>query len=446
MGWTYTLGELAAAVGASAPAQEIAFSAVSTDTRTLERGAVFFALRGQRFDGAAFVSEAFQRGACAAVTREPNSAGPCLTVDDTLEALQRFAAWHRARYRLPVIAITGSCGKTSTKDLVAAVLASRFSVAKTPGNLNNEIGCPLSLLQIDHATERAVIEMGANHLGEIARLCALARPTESVITMVAPAHLEGFGNIENVARAKGEILEALPADGTFYLNTDDAWCCRLAESFPGEKVRFGQKGDVRVESCAWDGSGEMELRIAPAGALRLPLLCRAHALNVLIAVAVGLHHGIEEFEGPLRKAYEGTARIRVLRLGDLEILDDTYNANPASMAVALETLAERPGGARIAAVGDMLELGKAAGQLHRELGALTGRLQIDCVFALGEFATELVDAARASGVRHAEAVKDHATLAQAIADAARPGDLVLVKGSRAMQMERVIDLLRNVQD
>ena len=421
MAWQHTLQELAEAIGASVPreAMGVRFSCVSTDTRALPAGAVFFALQGQRFDGEAFVEEAFQRGACAAVTRFAHSVGLCLVVGDSLAALQAFAAAHRRQYSLPIIAVTGSCGKTMAKDLTAAVLSTRYRVASTQGNFNNEIGCPLSLLRIADETERAVIEIGANHLGEIARLCTLAMPSESAITMIAPAHLEGFGSLENVARAKGEIVERLPVNGTFYVNTDDPWCARLGESFSGTKIRFGQRGDVRLESCVPDGRCEMRLRIAPVGLLQLPLVCRAHASNVLLAVAVGLHHGIAEFEGPLRQALTSSSRFKLIEIGGLEVVDDTYNANPASMTAALRTLAERPGGAKIAALGDMLELGEAAPGLHREVGAL------------------------AAGVARAEVLRDHETMAKTILQDAKAGDVVLVKGSRAMKMERVIERLNS---
>src|SRR5690606_11767586 len=209
------------------PGRAVTFEAVSTDTRTLAPGQVFFALSGENFDGNRFVGEAFAKGAAAAVVREAAGDGPCLVVPDPLKALQAFAAYHRNRYPIPLFALTGSCGKTGVKDLTAAVLGSRWNVVKTPGNLNNDIGCPLSLLRIDEKTDMAVIEMGANHAGEIAELCRIARPTESAITLVAPAHLEGFGTVENVARAKAEIVEGLPGDGTFYVNADNPWCVKI---------------------------------------------------------------------------------------------------------------------------------------------------------------------------------------------------------------------------
>jgi len=443
MGWRYTVDELGRILGVAPLGVNTSFTAVSTDTRTLSRGQVFFALSGERFDGNRFVEEAFAKGAAAAVTTTPFAAGACLVVSDTLTALQRFAAYHRKQYPIPVIALTGSCGKTTAKEFAAAVLGGAYRVVKTQGNLNNEIGCPLSLLQVDEATDMAVIEMGANHRGEIARLCAVAQPTESAVTMVAPAHLEGFGNVEGVAAAKAEIMEALPRDGCFYVNADDPHCLRMGERFAGKKVRFGSAGDVVLKASSFASDGELVLEVSPIGRLRLPLPVRAHVTNVLLAVAVGLEHGIREFEAPLREACRQSVRFRILRIGPLEVLDDSYNANPASMAAALQALADRPGnGARIAVLGDMLELGVSAPQLHREAGEAAGRCGVTHLFARGPHAGDMIKGAREAGVEHAEALEDHQSMADAIHDVARSGDTLLVKGSRGMHMENVLAALR----
>lgn len=443
MGWTYTIQELARAIGTAAPPTAASFSSISTDTRTLQRGDVFFALTGEKYDANLFVAEAFAKGACAAVAAKANEAGACLVVPDVQTALQRFAGYHRARYSPLVFGITGSCGKTSSKDMIAAVLATRMRVVKTKGNLNNEIGCPLSVLQLDELTEAAVIEMGAARRGNIAELCAFVRPTESAITLVAPAHLQGFGTIENVARTKGEIAEALPAEGVFYVNADNDWCVRIAERISCKKIYYGNRGDIVLKSCAIAADGECTLEIDPVGPLRLPLPSRAHAANALLAVAVGLQHGVSEFEGPLRSVCLDPARFKRLRIGPLQVIDDTYNASPASMAAALCGLVERPnGGARIAALGDMLELGPASKQFHREIGALAGELGLARLFALGDDASDMIAAARDAGVPHAEVLPDHAAIARAVLDVARPGDVLLVKGSRGMRMERVIEHLK----
>ncbi len=448
MSWTYTLGELAHAVGARAPehgVSTLAFSGVSTDTRTLRPGDVFFALSGENFDGNTFVPKAFEKGALAAVCERPDTGGPCVVVESPLRSLQGFAAWHRSRCSATVIAITGSSGKTTSKDLTAALLASKYPVVKTLGNLNNDIGCPLSLLHMDESTRYAVIEMGANHAGEIADLCRMARPDEAAVTIVAPAHLEGFGTVEGVARAKAEIVAGLVPGGHFYVNVDNPWCLAMAEKHPGPKTYFGTHGDVVLRNCSFDEAGEMVLDIDPVGVLRLPLAVRAHATNVLLALSVALRHGVEEMEAPLRAACASLSRFKTLSVGPLTVLDDSYNANPASMAAALEALADRwVAGARIAVLGEMLELGAAAGDLHREVGRAAGRFGVKHLFAYGPHGAEMAEGASEAGVPHVEALDDHEAIAQAVRRVAGPGDALLVKGSRGVRMETVIEALKRL--
>ena len=452
MSWSYTLAELANAVGAAVPTgctgfsvNDLAFSGVSTDTRTLSSGDVFFALSGDNFDGNTFVPQAFEKGAIAAVCERPMPGGPCIVVDEPLRRLQDFAAWHRNGCSANVIAVTGSSGKTTAKDLTAAVLASKYPVVKTRGNLNNDIGCPLSLLQIDQSTRYAVIEMGANHAGEIAALCRIARPDEAAVTIVAPAHLEGFGTIEGVAGAKAEIVAGLKPGGMFYVNVDNPWCLAMAENHPGPKMYFGAHGDVVLKSCTFDEAGEMVLDIDPVGVLRLPLAVRAHSTNVLLAVAVALRHGIAEIEGPLRAACAALSRFKTLAIGPLTVLDDAYNANPASMAAALEALADRRvSGARIAVLGEMLELGDAAGDLHREVGRAAARFGVAHLFAYGPHGADMAAGAAEAGVPHAEVLDDHGAIASAVRRVAAPGDALLVKGSRGVRMEKVIEALNQL--
>jgi len=263
--------------------------------------------------------------------------------------------------------------------------------------------------------------------------------------MIAPAHLEGFGSIDNVAAAKGEIMEGLPPDGVFYVNADDPRCVAIAERFSGKKIVFGSRGDVVLTHCAYDTSGEMNLHIDPIGDLRLPLPSRAHVTNVLLAVAVGMRHGVTIFEEPLREAARASTRFKAVQVGPLRILDDTYNANPASVEAALQTLGEQPkGGLRIAALGEMLELGETAAHYHRAVGAQAAAHGVTHLFARGEHARDTIAGAREAGVPHVDVIEDHHTMAQAIHRVASEGDVVLVKGSRGMRMERVIDHLREL--
>lgn len=419
------------------------FSSVSTDTRKLQSGQVFFALRGPNFDGEAFAAEAFSKGAVAVVASSRLSGGPCVIVDNAQAALQRFAHCHRMRHHPLVFGLTGSCGKTTSKDLVSAVLGTRLTVVKTQGNLNNEVGCPLSLLQIDAATDAAIIEMGAANTGNIAELCALSRPTESAVTLVAPVHLAGFGSIENIARTKGEIAEALPPDGVFYVNTGDPWCVQIAERFSGEKIGFGPGGAVNATSWEYTDAGALRLTVDPIGELELMLPSPSHISNVLLAVAVGLRHGVTEFQEALEKATSDPARFKRLDIGGIEVIDDTYNASPLSVAAALDGLAARPGGGqRLAALGDMLELGPDAEAMHRQIGEKAGRSGVMCLFAYGPFAYATIEGARVAGCPHAQTFDTHEALADALHDVLKPGDRLLVKGSRGMRMERVIEALR----
>jgi len=444
MNLNYTIAEIAGILGTSVPeaAGALRVTGVSTDTRTLQAGDLFFALSGQSYDGDRFVDTAFARGAAAVVTHTPHRSGACLIHARPLEALQRFAAEHRGRCKTQIIAITGSCGKTTAKDMTAAVLETKYTVTKTPGNLNNDIGCPLSLLGIGPQTEYAVIEMGANHPGEIAGLCRMAHPNESAVTMVAPAHLEGFGDLRSVAQAKAEIVEALPADGCFYVNADDPRCMAMAKLFSGDKVLYGKRGDVVLDSLHVDDTGEMVLSIAPIGAIRLPLAVRAHSTNVLLAVAVGLRHHITDLETPLRAACMAATRFKILHLPSRVILDDSYNANPASMTAALEALADYSGKRKIAVLGDMFELGKAADTLHEEVGSTAGKLGVDWLAAIGDHARTVAEAATAAGVPRADVFENHQDIVAALQGDAAAGDVILVKGSRGMKMETVIHLLK----
>lgn len=446
MTWEYSASELARILDTSAPAEDAVVSGVSTDTRTLTGGEVFFALKGENYDANDFLDRAFASGAALTVGTRAIPGKPGLVVADPLAALSRFAAHHRAQYTGPLVAITGSCGKTSAKDFLGALLATRHDVVKTRGNLNNEIGCPLSLLQLQKDTGFAVIEMGANHRGEIGRLCELARPTESAITIIAPAHLEGFGSIEDVAIAKGEIVSTLHDGQPFYCNADDHRCMAIAEKFDGPVVRFGRAGtDVRLVRDEYDGAGNLILEIDPVGTLRLPLPIRAQAANVLLAVAVALRHGVSDFEAPLIAACQASSRFSLEQVGPLEVLNDFYNANPASVQAALVALADRPGnGRKIAALGAMLELGDDGEKLHAAVGAAAAKAGISALFGRGPHARAMIDAAMAGGIGEARVIDDHLEMAAAIHSIATLGDSLLIKGSRGMRMENVLHHLREL--
>lgn len=436
------LGEAACATGARLHGADVEFSAVSTDSRHIARGDLFIALAGDRFDGHDFVGDCLQHGAAAAmVSRSAVSGSPLLVVPDTRLALGRLAAHWRSRFSIPLAGITGSSGKTTVKDMLASILghaAGRMeAVLATKGNLNNDIGVPLTLLALRAEHRFAVIEMGMNHAGEIAYLTDMARPTVALVNNALPAHLEGLGSVENVAHAKGEIFQGLPPDGVAVICADDAFAPLWRSLAAGRQlVSFGLKGaaDVRATFRLETDASRMKLKTPHGGAnLRLPVPGVHNVHNALAATAVALAMGtplsavvagLEQFSGA-----KGRLQARTGVRG-CKVLDDTYNANPASMHAALDVLAALPG-QRIAVLGDMGELGPDARSLHADIGQYLKTQGVNAVFTLGELS-------RAYGGSHFDTPE---ALAAALLPLLDAQTTVLVKGSRFMRMERVAELL-----
>jgi len=436
------------------------FTGVVTDSRTIGRGALFVALRGERYDANHFAAEAAGAGAAGVVVEHvpPELEGfrdlAVLTVPDGLRALQNLASDLRQRLDPCVLAITGSNGKTTTKEMLAAILAAAGGVGdvlKTRVNLNNLIGVPLTLLRLSGAERYAVVEMGMNAPGEIARLTEIADPDVGVITNVAPAHLEGVGSIEGVARAKGELFAGMRRDATAIVNADDPHVAALGAAFGGRVVRFSvlDGGDVRAEDVRTDAQGAASFRLLVGDAsavVRLRVSGRHNVANALAAAAaahaVGV--GLEAIAAGLGAALPVGSRMRVCPLpSGITVIDDSYNANPASMAAALRSLREAPAARRIAVLGDMLELGAGADGLHREVGRLAGELGVDTLYLFGEHAAVTADGALEGGLaaKSIRALPTHAAIAEALQATLRPGDWVLVKGSRGQRMEEVVRLL-----
>jgi UDP-N-acetylmuramoyl-tripeptide--D-alanyl-D-alanine ligase len=455
---SWSLGELARfCAGRIVGSTQVSVESVSTDTRTLGPGALFVAVRGETFDGHDYLAEAVARGAAALlVSREPDPAlrANAIVVDDTVAALGALARGHRARFAGPVIAITGSNGKTTTKELCARVLeAAGRRVRRTPGNLNNHIGLPLSVLALEPADEVLVVEMGMNHEGEIDALARIAEPTVGAITNVAPAHLGPLGSLEAIARAKGELFARIRPDGTAIVNADDPSCVAQSARFAGRKLRFGvhAPADVRAESPGFEASaarytlrcsaGATPIRMAVPGAhLVDDGLCAAAA--ALASGALGadplgaIRAGLESFAG-----VPGRTALRASPAG-FRVLDDSYNANPHSVAKALETLVGLRGAGRaIAVLGDMFELGDAAEALHAEVGRGAAGAGVDLLVAVGPLSRHAAAAARAAGLAQAHAVDEPADAAKLVRERAREGDVVLVKASRGMRLERVVSEL-----
>ena len=433
------------------------FPCIATDTRALRGGELFVALAGENHDAHAFAAAAVRAGAAGLVVARPvdlpdDADVVVLEVPDTLRALQACAADLRRRVAPCVLAITGSNGKTTTKEMLAAILEAHAGkaerVLKTQGNLNNLIGVPLTLLALAGDETHAVIEMGMNAPGEIARLTEIADPDVGLITNVGPAHLAGLGTVEGVARAKGELFATMRPDATIVVNAEDRFVPALAASFPGRHVGFGAGTDVTADaiSCDARGAAAFRLHLGPDAVdvhLRIP--GRHNVTNALAAAAAAAAVGVSPavIAAGLDAATSVGGRMRVVTLPNgVTVVDDSYNANPASVAAALRSLADAPASRRIAVLGDMLELGAASAEQHRAVGDLAGSVGLAALYLHGDFARDT--AAGAAGSMPAAAIHvapDHAAIAAALVADARRGDWVLVKGSRGQRMEEVVRLL-----
>ena len=462
---TFTPDELRDATGGRwLDVPPTAVTGLSTDTRTIGAGTLFVALEGERFDGHAFLGEAAGAGAAAALVHDPAAAAPAglprlprLLVGDTLVALGAIARHHRRRFDLPVIAVTGSNGKTTTREMIAAILATRGPVLKTEGNLNNEVGVPLTLLGLTAQHRAAVIELGMNHPGEIARLAAIALPQVGVVTNAAAAHLEGLGSVDGVADAKAELYLGLPEGGVAVANADDARMLKRAQASGRRLLTFAagrqRRGDVVVlEITSQDATGlRFVLGIGQREvALSLPLVGAHNAQNAAAAACAAIAVGCSDRE--IVKGLAAVApvgrRLRLERLASGALLvDDCYNANPLSMAAALATVAElarAEGGRPLAVLGDMLELGPEELALHREIGAAAARAGLARLFTFGPRSREAAAGALAAGLPAdlTFTTEDLAELAAAVRAALAPRDVLLVKASRGMKLERLVEALR----
>jgi UDP-N-acetylmuramoyl-tripeptide--D-alanyl-D-alanine ligase len=428
----------------------------SIDSRTVKPGELFFAIVGPRLDGHEFVNAAIARGAAAAVVAKGGPASypdaPALVrVKDTTRALQDLGAHVRRARPLRVAGITGSAGKTTAKEMTAAVVGQRFRVLKSEGNLNNAYGLPLMLLRLTEDHEAAVLEMGMSTRGEIARLVEIADPDVGAILNVLRVHLEHFGTLDKIARAKGELFRGMRRDAVAVFNADDPLVARLGRAFSGPKIPYGiaaKKVRVRAEAIEVEGLRGSRFALRCDGgsvAVSLALPGRHNVFNALAAASMGIAFGLrdEEIRRGLESVRPASMRGVLHRLPQgVEILDDSYNSNPAAMERALESLRNAaPPGRRVLVSGDMLELGAHAGKAHARLGRQAAEAGIDLFVAVGPLSLRAADAARAAGAPDVRHFPDSEVAAGFVASAVRPGDLVLVKGSRGMKMERVVQAL-----
>jgi UDP-N-acetylmuramoyl-tripeptide--D-alanyl-D-alanine ligase len=441
--------------------QERRITGISTDSRSLHPGELFIALAGENFDGHQFVEQAVNRGAVGAVVALHEAGAvdihrlqiPVIGAIDTLRAFGDLAACWRRRHAIPVVAITGSNGKTTTKEMVAAIFSRSWKVLKNQGTFNNLVGLPLTLLQLNKTHQAAVVELGMNQPGEIERLTEIVRPDVGLITNIQPAHLGGLGSLEGIQAAKGELFAGMAETATIVVNRDDPRVLALASSFPGRQVGFSTAGAAaevtldRVVTTDLNGSRFLLRLNEQILDIHLPVVGRHHLTNAVAASAVawaldlsgdGIAESLANFQ-PVDQ------RMQIIVLpGDIHIINDTYNANPGSMEAAIETLMQlKKQGRAWAVFGDMLELGKESANLHRQVGATVANAGVDHLVAMGKQASDLLAGAAEAGMDSARLTQasDHQELASKLLGLMGGGDWVLVKGSRGMRMEKVIEYL-----
>jgi UDP-N-acetylmuramoyl-tripeptide--D-alanyl-D-alanine ligase len=430
---------------------------VCTDSRQTQAGDLFIALPGGRCDGHHFLREAAEKGAAAAIVergkfvRADWSGCAIIAVDNTRHALGQLAAQYRNDFVLPVVAVGGSNGKTTTKELVASVLKQKFTTLWNEASYNNDIGVPLTLLRLQNSHQTAVLETGTNHPGELDPLVRMIRPNYGIITCVGREHLEFFGDVAGVAREEGCLGELLPADGRLFVNGDDGWTSRMVTRTRAQVVRVGFEAgnDWRAGGVRLDTHGVRFQVEGPnaelAGEYRIHLFGRHQVVNALFAIAIGAELGLGRtaVAKGLAECRPPKMRLELREINGIRLLDDAYNANADSMLAALKTLLELPcKGRRVAVLGDMAELGAHSESAHVEVGRRAAELGVGQLFAVGKMASIMAQAARISGLNRVFEFADVDTAAAALKSFVKTGDLVLLKASRAMRMERIAELLR----
>jgi len=449
------IGEFIAATG-EYQADDVA-RGYSIDSRTVQPGELFFAVKGERLDGHDFVEQALKKGAAAAVVSRSDlsrygSNARLLTVNDTLAALQTLATAVRKLWGKALIAVTGSAGKTTTKEAIAHVLASRFRVLKSEANFNNHFGLPLMLLKLEPGHDVAVIEIGMSHAGEIRALAKIAQPEIGVVTNVAPVHLEFFDSLAAIAGAKYELIESLPAGSTAILNADDDYVSQFGRDFHGKVVMYGTRpeADVRAENIVACGAEGSEFDVLVNGCrehTRLPLVGAHNILNALAAVAVAMERGLKPSEtvSALATLTPADKRGEVVQLGNITVINDCYNSNPKALSVMMDALAAMPAKRRIVVAGEMLELGPASEEMHRQAGEHAAKNKIDVVLGVRGQAQALVEQARRAGAR-AEFVATPQEAGEWLARETRDGDVVLLKASRGVKLEGAVEVWKGRRD
>lgn len=436
----------------------IKIKGVAIDSRLVQPGDLFMALPGERTDGHLFLESAFVRGAVAAIVAKDvnmKTDKVLLQVDNVAEALQRLAKHNRSTFNIPVVAVTGSSGKTTTKDMVAAVLQEKWPILKTEGNFNNELGLPLTLLQLNDTYQGAVVEMGMRGLGQISKLVDIAKPDMGIITNVGYSHIEILENRDNIATAKGELLEGLPHGGTAIINGEDEYAHILGQKFSGKKIYYGFNRHCHIvaeEIKMDDFSSEFKVKYHGGSFyVKLPLPGKFNVLNALAAVAVAFELGLskEQIQTGLTKIKLTKMRLEKTKgkKGEV-IINDAYNANPDSMKAALEILHNLQGGKKIAVLGEMYELGHYTATAYGEIGKIASQLNIDYLITVGGSTKLIVENAVKEGFNMNKGihVATNEEAAKYVETIVAKDDIVLVKGSRGMNMEQIVNKLKQFKE
>lgn len=441
----FTLQEAAAALGLPQMQAQATLADVCTDTRKIQPGSLFVCLRGERFDGHSFASQAAQLGAVALLVDHPVDADvPQLVVTDTGKALLQLAGWYRRRFQLPVVGLTGSVGKTTTKEFIALVLGAKYNTLKTQGNLNNEIGVPQMLFRLEDSHTAAVIEMGMNHFGEISRLTRAVAPTVGLITNIGVSHIENLGSRAGILQAKLEILEGMAPDAPLIVNIDNDML-RTVKLGDRPLLTFAiddQSADFTATDIAEQGSTTTFTvhHSTFTQPVTIPTVGIHNVYNALAAMAVGYVTGVDPVAAVSALANYVPAGMRqnLVQVGGVQVIEDCYNASPDSMRAALQTLGKLPVHHRYAVLGAMLELGDYAKEAHTQVGKMAAENGIDGVLGYGADAAYIVEAAKQAGLENARLFDTKEALAQSLAQQVQPGDGVLFKGSRGMHLEDVM--------
>lgn len=441
----FTLQEAAAALGLPQMQAQATLADVCTDTRKIQPGSLFVCLRGERFDGHSFAPQAAQLGAAALLVDHPVDADvPQLVVTDTGKALLQLAGWYRRRFRLPVVGLTGSVGKTTTKEFIALVLGAKYNTLKTQGNLNNEIGVPQMLFRLEDSHTAAVIEMGMNHFGEISRLTRAVAPTVGLITNIGVSHIENLGSRAGILQAKLEILEGMAPDAPLIVNADNDML-RTVKLGDRPLLTFAiddQSADFTATDIAEQGSTTTFTvhHSTFTQPVTIPTVGIHNVYNALAAMAVGYATGVDPAAAAAALANYVPAGMRqnLVQVGGVQVIEDCYNASPDSMRAALQTLGKLTVHRRYAVLGAMLELGDYAKEAHTQVGKMAAENGIDGVLAYGADAAYIVEAAKQAGLENARLFDTKEALAQSLAQQVQSGDGVLFKGSRGMHLEDVM--------